>query len=274
MKARQRGGGNLVVPHRTGVTAKAAERFDRDGFVILEQAFDPAFIDTLCEEYRRQFPAIAEAPDAVVVGERRFHVTMRLEGPFLSPDFYANPEVLKVAASALGEDFLIDNFGIVTALPHAPDQRVHTDHPDLYPDHPFARAAIRPYALTVAIPLIDLTPETGATKLFSGSHNRFWKVEEFGLPYIRRGDCYLVDYRLSHQGTENRTAAERPIIYVIYSRAWFIDVNNFGNNVRIKIASEDMSAIPQEHRPLFRRLAAKGAFDRTVDELFGSAEAR
>jgi ectoine hydroxylase-related dioxygenase (phytanoyl-CoA dioxygenase family) len=127
---------------------------------------------------------------------------------------------------------------------------------------------IRPYALNVAIPLVDLTPETGTTKLFPGSHNRSWSEDQFELPYIARGGCYLVDYRLSHQGTENRGAAERPIVYLVYARPWFTDIKNYGENVRINIAEHSLSAIPSEHRPLFRRLAAKGAFDRTVKDLF------
>jgi hypothetical protein len=43
---------------------------------------------------------------------------------------------------------------------------------------------------------------------------------------------------------------------------------NYEGNVRINMAIDDLPAIPAEHRPLFRRLAAKGAFDRTAKEMF------
>ena len=246
---------------------EAADRFEKDGFVVLERVFDPAFIDALRAEYVRQFPNIARDATAYVVGDRRLQVAVQLTGPFLSPDLYANPTVLALTKAALGDDILIDNFSLVSALPGAAAQHAHADHPDLFPEHIFSRAVIRPYALNVAIPLIDLTPETGTTKLFTGSQNRHWSEDLFILPYIARGGCYLADYRLRHFGTENRTSAERPIVYLTFARPWFTDAVNYEGNVRINMAIDDLPAIPAEHRPLFRRLAAKGAFDRTAKEL-------
>jgi len=247
---------------------EAADQFEKDGFVILERVFEPTFIDALRAEYERQFPDIARDPTAYVVGDRRLQAAVQLTGPFLSPDLYANPIVLALAKAVLGDDILIDNFSLVSALPGAAAQHAHADHPDLFPEHIFSRAVIRPYALNVAIPLIDLTPETGTTKLFTGSQNRHWSEDLFILPYIARGGCYLADYRLRHFGTENRTSAERPIVYLTFARPWFTDVVNYEGNVRIKLAIDDLPAIPEEYRPLFRRLAAKGAFDRTAKELF------
>jgi len=245
-----------------------AEQFERDGFVVLERVFEPTFIDSLLAEYERQFPDVANDPTAYVVGHRRLQVTVQLKGPFLSPELYANPMILGVATAELGGDLLIDNLSLVTALPGAAAQDLHADHPDLFPEHIFSRAVIRPYALNVAIPLIDLTPKTGTTKLFPGSQNRYWSEERFDLPYIARGGCYLADYRLKHFGTENRSSAERPIVYLTFARPWFTDVVNYADNVRMKIAVDDLPAIAEQHRPLFRRLAAKGAFDRTIKELF------
>lgn len=246
----------------------AADRFEKDGFVVLEHVLEATFIDALRAEYQRQFPDIASDPEAYTVGDRRLQVPVQLTGPFLSPDLYANSIVLAVTKAELGADFLIDNFSLVSALPGAAAQHLHSDHPDLFPEHIFSRAVIRPYALNVAIPLIDLTPETGTTKLFSGSQNRYWSEELFALPYIARGGCYVVDYRLKHMGTENRGSVERPIVYLTFARSWFTDLVNYGSNVRINIAAEDLQAIPEEHRPLFRRLAARGTLDRTVKHLF------
>lgn len=246
-----------------------SERLESDGFVTVERAFDPAFIDTLHEEYLRQFPDSASA-GAPYVGERRIQLAVKLKGPFVEPALYGNRQVLELAKAALGDDILIDNFSMVSALPGAPDQHLHMDHADLFPEHPVARSMVRPYALNVAIPLVDLTPETGTTRLFTGSHNRQWSKDRFEQPYIARGGCYVLDYRLSHQGTGNRSGRERPILYVVYARPWFTDITNYGNNVRLNLAAADLKAIPEEHRPLFRRLAAKGAFDRTVEELFAS----
>jgi ectoine hydroxylase-related dioxygenase (phytanoyl-CoA dioxygenase family) len=116
------------------------------------------------------------------------------------------------------------------------------------------------------VPLIDLTPETGTTCLFPGSHVGP-KTDDFELPYLKRGECFLMDYRLWHYGTANRSDAERPVLYIIYCRPWFTDYRNFKQQPRIRMDESDFLAVPREHRPLFRRLAGKGAFNRTEKEL-------
>ena len=63
------------------------------------------------------------------------------------------------------------------------------------------------------------------------------------------------EYRLAHQGTENRTSDERPMIYLVYARPWFTDTTNYGAEDRIRIAPDDLAAVPEEYRTLFRRLS-------------------
>jgi len=232
-----------------------AERFARDGYVVFDGTFEPAFIDELKAEYLRQFPDIASSPDRFSVGNRRLQVPVRMTGPYLSPHFYANSALLALASAALGEDYLIDSLAVVTALPGAKPQHLHVDHDDLFPGKPFTRAAMGAYGITVAIPLVDLTPDTGTTKLFRASHVKSRDDEDFELPYIERGRCYAMDYRLAHQGTDNRATTERPMVYLVYARPWFTDTTNYGAENRIRIARDDLAAVPKEHRALFRRLS-------------------
>ena len=255
---------------------QAAETFAKNGCVVFDRIFEPAFIDALRDEYFRQFPDVDANPpeDKYKVGGRRLQLAVKMTGAFLSPDLYANPVLLKFAGAALGEDHLIESLAVVTALAGADAQHLHRDHEDLFAEQPLARAMVGAYAVTVAIPLIDLTPETGTTRLFVGSHRRDRNEEAVELPYLECGRCYAMDYRLWHQGTDNRTSAERPIIYLVYARPWFTDISNYGNNNRINIAADDLASIAEEHRPLFRRLAAKGAFDRTEAQLFAGVPER
>jgi len=234
-----------------------AERFARDGYVVFDRIFDPLFIDELKAEYFRQFPDIASSPDRFDVGNRRLQVPICLAGPYLSPQLHANPALLALAAAALGEDYLIDSLAVVTALPGAKPQHLHVDHDDLFPGRPFTRAVMGAYGITIAVPLVDLTPETGTTKLFRASHVKPRDDDNFELPYIELGRCYAMDYRLAHQGTENRTSDERPMIYLVYARPWFTDTTNYGAEDRIRIAPHDLAAVPEEYRTLFRRLSAE-----------------
>lgn len=57
------------------------------------------------------------------------------------------------------------------------------------------------------------------------------------------------------------------MLYITYSRPWFTDYRNFDRQPKIRVDGSDFVTIPSQHRPLFRRLAGKGAFDRTEKEL-------
>ena len=247
-----------------------AVRFAHDGYVVFGRIFDPAFIDELRAEYFRQFPNIAAAPERFTVGDRRLQVPVAITGPYSSPSFYANPKLLAVAAELLGEDSLIDSLAIVSALPGAAKQHRHQDHEDLFPGQPFTRALIQPYGITIVIPLVDLTPETGTTMLFRKSHAKPRDDEQVERPYIERGCCFAMDYRLTHQGTENRSSGERPMIYLVYSRPWFTDTTNYGAVDRIRIGAADLAAVPGEYRKLFKRLSS----ERSVQVRSAKSEAR
>lgn len=249
---------------------KFVDTYNSAGWLRMPAAFPPALIDELRAEYLRQRAAL-ELDDDITrehlrVGDERVMLTVKLTGPFLSPALYANPSIIGVLSFLLGKNMLIDNFTCTTALPGADEQRVHFDHSDLFSEKDELRAALPPYAITVAVPLVDLTPETGTTRLFPGSHTGPM-TDAFELPYLNRGDGFLMDYRMWHNGTANRTDGERPVLYIIYSRPWFTDYRNFDRQPRIRMDESDFISIPREHRPLFRRLAAKGAFDRTEKEL-------
>jgi ectoine hydroxylase-related dioxygenase (phytanoyl-CoA dioxygenase family) len=252
------------------------EQFERDNFLVVTRLFDPSLIDAAASEFDRQFGDID--PDALPphmrVGPRRVQLPIQLKGPLLDPALYANPLLLRMLEPLLGKHFLLDSISVVVALPGAPQQRLHRDHDDLFMERQELRALLRPYAITVTIPLVDFTEETGATRLFPGSQAIGGPAVEEQLAdaegmlcYVARGGCTLMDFRVIHRGTENRSEEMRPMLALIYTRAWFTDSENFNALPRIAIAPEDVAKIPAEHRPLFRRLAAKGSMDWTQEQL-------
>jgi len=248
-----------------------AERFAAEGWLRVGGLFDRKLIDEVHEECERQLESLTELHGGhrayINVGDKRMMLPIRLTGAVANPKLYANPLLLAMLRQLLGNDFLIDNFTCVVALPGAQDQRPHEDHPDLFPEVADLRTELPPYAITVAIPLVDLTEETGTTRIFAGSNRLVGEpVEE--LPYLRRGDCYLMDYRTEHRGTANRSERSRPVLFVIYSRYWFTDIRNFRRQARINIEMEEARKIPAEYHFLFRRLAGKGTFDVSQKEIF------
>jgi len=200
------------------------ERFERDNYLVVGRLFDPALIDAAAAEVRRQFADLdADAlPPHVRVGPRRVQLPVQLKGPLLDPALFANPLLLRMLEPLLGRNFLLDSLTCVVAFPGAPQQRLHRDHDDLFVDRPDLRAQLPPYAITVAIPLVDFTEDTGATCLFAGSQKLGWPGVEKelaaakgDLSLVKRGGCYLMDYRLIHRDTANCSDQIRPMLSLI-----------------------------------------------------------
>lgn len=136
-----------------------------------------------------------------------------------------------------------------------------------------------PFAITAVVPLIDLTPETGTTEIFPGSHRaelgddgKPLGLSDSERPFLQAGGCFLMDYRLWHRGMPNISDRVRPVLYIVYARHWFTDMLNFRSHSRINLRLEDARALPLAQRGLFRRLAAKGAYDINECELVGPGE--
>lgn len=246
------------------------EKFVEDGWLRLGGVMPVPLIDNLRVEFERQADRLRSEQDGrrgyIRVGDGRQMLSVELTGPFLDPALYANLVLTRMLAALLGEDFLIDSFTCVVANPGAGEQKQHRDHLPLFNDS--VAAALPPYAITVVVPLIDLDEQTGTTRLFPGTlHGGEGKAGV--LPYVARGDCFMMDYRLLHHGTANRSGAIRPVLYIVYARPWFTDIGNFRRQPRINMREEQLRQVLPEHRFLFRRLAAPGAIDRSARMLFG-----
>ena len=253
-----------------------AESFAERGCLTVSKLFDPAIIAAVHDEYLRQFSEISmdTLPPHLKVGDRRVHVPIELKGPLLDPMLTANPLLIRMIEAILGPDPVIDSVICVVAFAGAKDQHVHRDHYELFARDDRGGEHLPAFAVTVSIPLIDLTAETGSTLLFPSSHRLEPAAD--GLPpplgagelaSVERGGCYFMDYRLWHYGTANRSAAPRPILYIIYARPWFTDMLNFKNHARLRLAQENLMHLPRAERRLFRRVAAQGALDLTEQEL-------
>jgi hypothetical protein len=247
-----------------------AEIFGTSGWLPVSGILEPEFVDELRLELERQFDTLIEAnceySGYKQVGDGRVMLSVKLEGPFLRPELYANRMLVGILRELLGPEFLIDSLTSVVAMSGAADQELHRDVPALFPDSPKTSWHSPPYGVTAVIPLIDLTPETGTTRLFPGTH-RGSPPGPDERPFVRRGDCFLMDVRLHHHGLANRSPTRRPVLYIVYSRPWFTDMTNFTRQPRINLGASDIPSIPESHRPLFRRVSSKGAADLTEEEL-------
>lgn len=210
-----------------------------------------AFFDH-CKAYLQDSPH----PDALQVGHRRFMMTPEFELPFADPDVYAPGETLALMRSLLSEDCILGSFGAVLSLPGAATQHIHRDFGILFPgsmlDH-----MLPAYAITLVVPLIDVDEITGTTVVWPGSHRQLrrqtgeYALENAVWPRMAAGDGLLMDYRLIHAGSANRSAAPRPILYMVYYRPWFRDHMNYQKQERLRITPRTRQVLPEDHLRLF-----------------------
>jgi len=237
----------------------AVAKFRASGYLEIPDVFDPSFVLDMQRAFLadlggRTKEAMAQDSRVQEVSPGRFLSCLEMKPPFSTPTLYANPFLLRFMARVLGPEFKLDSFNCVCACPGAPDQRRHRDHPPLFSAE---NADSDCFAVQVSIPLIDLGPAVGTTAMLPGSHLLPAAADLNGhdieLPFPRMGSCCVMDYRLSHHGIANSSDRDRPILYLLYTRPWFVDMVNFRPEPAIRIRPETLSQVPNEHLPLFDR---------------------
>ncbi len=249
--------------------------FQRHGALWLENVFSRDMIDGLRKSFQKRFAALSPqelASRDALVGDRRYMVTLDIKGKFNRPEVYANDRLMPLLAQLLSSQLRVASFGCVVAMPGAEDQPIHLDHPPLFSGVPGATKTLPPWAITMVVPLVDIEEQTGTTAIWEGSHqqpdedqegaeDRFEKLQRLMQtpdysqavkPLPKRGDAYLMDYRVIHGGLANRSAIDRPILYVVYSRPWFRDGFNFGKQPPVAISAKQLKKVPKELRALFK----------------------
>jgi hypothetical protein len=248
---------------RPQVLQEAFELFREHGCLLVKGAFEPGYIAQLHRAYLDTYHPYfedREFADALNVGGKRTQVTVDIKGPFNSPTLYANDFILPLLKLVLGDQLILGGFGSVVSLAGAPDQHAHRDHPNIYElteneaTEAWVDMLLPPYALNLIVPLVPLDATNGTTRLWPGSHlvvkSRTQQMPSVD-PDADLGDCMLVDYRLLHGGTANRSTSPRPILYNLYCRPWFRDSRNFRKQRPVRISQEEYSRVPEQFRQLF-----------------------
>jgi len=208
---------------------RARAALDEHGCVVLERVWPSPFVQNVRDAY---VAWIAEGERTgrgrgEIVGDKRYLLPVELGGALGDQTLIVSPRVVPLLGALLGDDFVLNSFASVIALPGADAQPRHKDHDFLFA--PDVAARLPPWALTMVVPLVALDERTGTTAVVPGSHRRDdadprdVTVE----PSLALGDALVMDYRLSHFGTPNRSPRVRPVLYVVYSRPWFLDERNF-----------------------------------------------
>lgn len=234
----------------------AVKLFREYGTLLIENAFSEQLVEQMHQEYLDRYQRYffdQRHDDALRVGNKRFMVTVDVEGSFNSPDVYANPHVKPIISDILGESMIMGGFVSVSSLPGAEPMRVHKDHPVLFPesDNP---DGLPSFAVTAIVPMLGFNAISGTTRVVKRSHtcsSKDAEAMEYQDPSAPRGSCLLMDYRLTHQGRGNQSDKVRPILTMIYHRPWFRDIVNYGKQEPLLMSDDAWKQVPEEHRSLF-----------------------
>lgn len=235
-------------------TSQALLLFQKYGFVRLENVFHPDFLSRLIAHYNERYKMYLEG---TYKADLRPLFTVDVEGAFNDPSFYANPIVMPFFKKCLGEDCIVGAMSSVVSFPGAPDQFVHRDSQAIFGDDYEVDQHVPPYAMTMLIPFVDCTTETGCTKVWPGSHRRnvpnaveTEKTPPFE-PEVKVGSVLITNSKVVHRGGANRSQRLRPLVYLTYHRKWFRDFWGYETRPPVNVSALQLRRIPDEYKHMF-----------------------
>jgi hypothetical protein len=234
------------------IAKQAAILFQENGFVRLTDIFSAEFMAELQQFYQAHY--LYSLASTNMKDKRPLH-TIHVEGPFNSPDYYANKKLLPLLSHLLGDDFIVASFSCVLSFPGSPDQRLHRDSEPLYGYDYSIDKTLPPHSVTLLIPLVDCTLQTGCTRVWPGTHRTATYDEAVKVkpidPELSVGSVLMTDSRVLHQGAANTSMSHRPLLYITYHRHWFRDFWGYDHRPPVSISRRELAKVPQQHRQRF-----------------------
>lgn len=238
------------------------------GYVVIEDVFDADQLSALKSRFSELLEAYVEKTDPNR-GASRYGMPLPFEEPFASTTLVANPIILQVIRSILGEDVICSFFASDTALSGSQYQQAHSDVPPLFPED---NLSLPPFCYVVNIPLVDFRPDNGPTEIWPyGTHlvgdpgvvplPDFTRIQELRESPLGRfteeemspkqvitpaGSVVIRDIRMWHRGTPNRSNEPRPMMALVYNRPWY-------NHGVVEIDSAEFEGLSSEVKHVFRK---------------------
>ncbi|WP_373085092.1 phytanoyl-CoA dioxygenase family protein [Sneathiella sp.] len=144
---------------------------------------------------------------------------------------------------------------LVVSFPRAPDQFLPRDTKAIFGDDYTVDIDIPPYAITMLIPLVDCTLETGCTRVWPKSHltktdDEAQKVGSIDSE-VNVGSVLITNSKLLHRGGVNQSKIIRPLLYLIYQRSWLRDFAGYEERPPVTIGNRELEKVPGEYRHMF-----------------------
>ncbi|HVT21462.1 MAG TPA: phytanoyl-CoA dioxygenase family protein [Mycobacteriales bacterium] len=189
--------------------ATHVEAVRRDGFTIIEEAFDVEFADTLLADLDRLEHELGVVPSGNDFEGAR---TLRIYNLLVHGELYqripVHESVLPVVEGVLDAGCLISSLSSIVICPEEKAQPIHSDDILIPLEKPH-----EPLVCNTMWAITDFTDANGATRLVPGSHLK--ENPRYGGDYetvpaeMTKGSVLVWDGALWHGGGANRTDERR-----------------------------------------------------------------
>ena len=231
----------------------------RHGAIIIRDAVPTAAITAVLEDFKVRHD-VHMAPGQKRLYRRfqsdplRAQAPVAIEGPVANPDVFAPPSVATLVKALMGEDLIVGEMGVVISHGGAGPQEAHRDSSFLFGGLDM-EVDLPPFAMTLLIPLVDVTLGMGPTEFWPGSHKQRDRETVLQDPPARMalsaGSVLLLDARIMHRGGANVTGPVRPTVYFSYHRRWYAESSGYEEKPQVRVTPQMLSRLPEAHRSLF-----------------------
>ena len=209
-----------------------------DGYVILSGIISHAHLDLVREKMDEDLRTLMTA-SVLPVNFVKQHLQQDPPpfAPYVFRDIVANPWVIQVTRTVLGEALFNSSYSGNTNCPGSGTQPVHVDHGQLWSGLKMAHPAV---SLVINIAPMDVTEHNGSIELWPGSHldtnvaqedatikvdERIVEARREVAPPVRgntkKGSVLIRDKRLWHRGMPNCSYQPRQMIAMVHNIHWF-----------------------------------------------------
>lgn len=237
----------------------AVDCIRRHGAIVIRDAIPRQAVAAVLEDFKVRHD-VHMAPGQKALYRRfqsdplRAQVPIAIDGPVADPQFFAPPSVYELARKLMGKDIIIGEMGVVISHPGAAAQEIHRDSNFLFGGLDM-EIDLPPFALTMLVPLLDVSLGMGPTEFWIGSHVQRDKEAVTVHPSQRlpltAGSLVLIDSRTLHRGGANISGPVRPTAYFSFHRRWYVENPGYENKPQVRVTPAMLQRLPEAYRSLF-----------------------
>lgn len=250
---------NLTPSEQQAWLQDATASLRRNGGIILRNVIPAKVVAAVLEDFKVRHDVHMAAGQKSLY--RRFQddplraqVPIAIDGAVANPAFFAAPSILAIVKEMMGEELIIGEMGVVISHPGAGPQILHRDSNFLFGGLD-AEIDLPPFAMTLLIPLVDVSLDMGPTEFWPGSHRVRNQAEATAAPPLRTpfkaGSALLIDARVFHRGGANVSGPVRPTVYFSFHRRWYVENPGYERKPQVRVTPAMLERLPKPYRQLF-----------------------